>query len=86
MWMADPFLLLAEERQRDLFEDARRYALVREAGAGRRDVRTRAIAAWLGRALGIRPRRAPIRTARSGHAPGVQDAAHRDEPGRRPAA
>ena len=54
MWMGDPFLMLAEEHKRDLYDDARHYALLREAGAGRRSGRTDGILGWIGRRLGIR--------------------------------
>ena len=86
MWMGDPFLMLAEEHKRDLYDDARHYALLREAGAGRRSGRTDGILGWIGRRLGIRPGQTPLETAPLGRASAGRDAAGQDAEGRRPAA
>jgi len=86
MWMGDPFLMLAEEHKRDLYDDARHYALLREAGAGRRSGRTDGILGWIGRRLGIRSRQAPLRTPPLGRASAARGAAGQDVGGRRPAA
>ena len=61
MWMGDPFLMLAEEHKRDLYDDARHYALLREAGAGRRSGRTDGILGWIGR------RRDPVEAGAASH-------------------
>ena len=81
-WSSDPFLMLAEEHVRDLYEDARRAARVHEATARRRP-RGFGIYGWIGRALAARSAPARLRTAERRGASAEPDRGDRE---RRPAA
>ena len=87
---SDPFLMLAEERLRDLHEDARRAARVQEATDRRPAPRGRrrfGIAGWIGRALASRSASIRLRAAAFGRgAAADSDRLTAERRGRRPAA
>jgi hypothetical protein len=83
--MGDPFLMLAEEHTKDLYEEARIEALAREAQSATRGAQRTGISGLIARAFGRRTRWG-AHAARSMRVRPAVDAADRDEPRRRPAA
>jgi len=87
MYSGDPFLMLAEDRIRELHEAARLDARARAAAAARGVSRGFGVYGWIGRVLAVRSGSARLRAAASHRgASAERDRDDRGRSGRRPAA